>query len=68
MTRTFHTSRPDRSVVPRPHTDPHQRFRDYGPIRAMDYDPDKAFRARAWRIIIPALALFWLTLAIFIWS
>ena len=33
---TFHSSRPHSSILPRPHTDPHQRYRTYGPIQPME--------------------------------
>jgi len=32
---TFRSSRPHSSILPRPHTDAHQRYRTYGPIQPM---------------------------------
>jgi len=32
----FRSSRPDSSILPRPHTDAHQRYRTYGPIQPME--------------------------------
>jgi len=32
----FRSSRPHEWILPRPHTDPHQRYRTYGPIQPMD--------------------------------
>ena len=37
MTR-YHSSRPPHCVSPRPHTDAHQRYRDYGPVQPMQAD------------------------------
>ena len=36
MSRVYRTSKPDHSVVPRAHTDAHQRYRTYGKIVPMD--------------------------------
>lgn len=33
---TIRSSRPHSSILPRPHTDAHQRLRTYGPIQPMD--------------------------------
>lgn len=33
---SFRSSRPNTWVLPRPHTDAHQRFLTYGPIQPMD--------------------------------
>ncbi len=32
----FRSSRPHEWIVPRPHTDAHQRFMTYGPVQPMD--------------------------------
>lgn len=32
----FTTSRPNEWVIPRPHSDAHQRYRIHGPIQSMD--------------------------------
>lgn len=32
----YRSSRPHQWIVPRPHTDAHQRMRTYGPIQPMD--------------------------------
>lgn len=32
----LHTSRPHESILPRPHTDAHHRFRTYGPVAPME--------------------------------
>ena len=34
MSRVYRTSKPDHSVVPRAHTDAHQRYRTYGAVRS----------------------------------
>ncbi|HKX77109.1 MAG TPA: hypothetical protein VJM34_01150 [Novosphingobium sp.] len=37
MTSTvFRSSRPTEWVLPRPHTDAHMRYQNYGPIQPMD--------------------------------
>jgi len=33
---TFRSSRPHSSIMPRPHTDAHQRYQTYGPIQPME--------------------------------
>lgn len=45
----FRSSRPHNWVLPRPHTDAHQRYLTYGPIQPMD-EPgffDRLFQRRA---------------------
>lgn len=39
MNPSFRCSRPHESILPRAHTDAHQRYRTYGPIRPMDEEP-----------------------------
>jgi len=43
--------------MPRPIKDEGERRRVHGPLQPLD---DRAYRARAWRIILPALAAFWI--------
>ena len=33
---TYHSSRPHDSILPRAHTDAHQRYLTYGPIQPME--------------------------------
>ena len=35
-THIVRSSRPHHSILPRPHTDAHQRMQTYGPIQSMD--------------------------------
>lgn len=44
---SYSSSRPDRWTVPRPHTDPSQRYMKYGPVRPMDED-----RSLFWRLFV----------------
>lgn len=69
--RRFNSSRPHESIEPRPHTDAHQRYRTYGPIRPMDEDRlplGGILRTPAWRAILLALAAFWAGVAWLAWS
>lgn len=71
MSRRYTKSRPHESIEPRPHTDAHQRYRTYGPIRPMDEDRlplAGILRTPTWRAILLALAAFWAAVAWLAWS
>ena len=49
MTSThYRSSRPDPWTMPRPHTDPSQRFMKHGPLRPMDEDRGLIRRLFSW--------------------
>lgn len=71
MSRRYTKSRPHESIEPRPHTDAHQRYRTYGPIRPMDGAPGgklNLLNCRVGRAILLALAAFWAGVAWLAWS
>ena len=46
---TFRSSRADSWSMPRPHTDPNQRYMKHGPIRPMDEEKGLLSRLFDWR-------------------